>query len=166
MGVVNPDDLSTEYCCCEHACLFLEALFDLDQGDLWPRPMWPIQISCLTPDIREGVNSYFRRTVPGFEGVSSTLHTGPCISGSSPWMYAQTEVECTCSVSLYRQLRKVPMNVWAVLQNRSLLLLWHSDPFFMGPHNIGLTSPDRQMESDAYKPIVHKHVWAKNLARM
>ncbi len=65
-------------------------------------------------NIWEGINSYFQRIVPVFEGVSSALLL-PCISGSS----------LLVCMSLYRRPRKVPLNIWPVLQNRSLLLLEH-----------------------------------------
>ena len=106
---------------------------------------------------REGVNSYFRRIVPGFEGVSSALHTGPPCKGerrrsmgakvegtsgllpSHQWTLWTGGIPLPCisgssllvCMSLYRWPRKVPLNIWPVLQNRSLLLL--TTPLHMGP---------------------------------
>ena len=64
-------------------------------------------------------------TVPGFEGVSSALHTD-----RSSMQGSEEEVHgCTSGSSLlvckalYRWPRKVPLNIWPVLLNRSLLLL-------------------------------------------
>ena len=58
--------------------------------------VWGLRILC-----GRGVNFYFRRIVPGFEGVSSALHTGPPCKGGRRWYQLETTRKLQGNMSVH-----------------------------------------------------------------